>query len=497
MLTQSQQLQSYYLALFGRAADPDGLAYWQGMLDSGSVNVEEVLTLMLQSDEFADQAGGFFQPGNVEWVDLVYERLFARQAESEAISYWSGQAAVGHDSATLLKALMASASVFDVEAMDAYSSIANFYSTHVSAVDYDPSQQLVLDGFRSNEQLYDDLHALDEAYAELRLDIAGESLEGRPLYTASVGEGGRQLMIVTQQHGDEPTGTEAAMLLLEWLSGDSETAQALREQVTVTVMPRVNPDGFERWEKLLAGELDPELTTHPRRNSADIDLNRTWDAQEVLDFSLIPETVAMRSVIASVQPDLILDYHNQNNYLNEREELETLSLLWPTNESVSESVTAFSQQSAVALLDGASRFDYGYISLFPGGDTPQIARNGAAIDGVPTLLVEQRGLEEFQLKALEGLALDFDAVSSAVTLEGLLGMLGVLEALAKDGFESIDPSMAELIPDRGTRAPFDELYAAANPMQEELSSQMLAVLSEQEASAAFAGINEFSYSEIA
>ena len=81
------------------------------------------------------------------------------------------------------------------------------------------------------------------------------------------------------------------------------------------------------------------------------------------------------------------------------------------------------------------------------------------MDGMPALLIEQRGLEEFELKALEGLALDFDAVASALTLEGVLSMVGVMQALGKDGFETIDPELAQLLPERGERTPFDEVFS--------------------------------------
>ncbi len=202
---------------------------------------------------------------------------------------------------------------------------------------------------------------------------------------------------------------------------------------------------------MVLGNSDPETTLDPRRNSADVDLNRTWDSSEIIDSSLIPETLAVRQVLEIFQPDLILDYHNQNNYLNDMGELETMSILWPTNDSVEPSVTAIAQQAAIALSQGVDLFDYGYLSLFPGGDAPQIGRNGIAIDGTPTLLIEQRGLEEFELKALEGLALDFDAVASALTLEGVLSMVCVLNALGRDGFETIDPALALLIPERGER----------------------------------------------
>ena len=68
--------------------------------------------------------------------------------------------------------------------------------------------------------------------------------------------------------------------------------------------------------------------------------------------ALIPETLAVRNVLEAFQPDLILDYHNQNNYLNETGELETMSILWPTNDGVEPAVTATAQQAAIALSQG-------------------------------------------------------------------------------------------------------------------------------------------------
>lgn len=475
MLTPSQQLQSYYLAMFGRAADPEGFAYWFDKLSTDTLTLEGIAEQMLQSEEFASQREVLVQLEDNGWVNEVYQRLFAREAEAEGVSYWSEQAQNGHSAQAILLDMMSFAKDTDAEALNAYASVAEFYSSSVSSEDYDPQQTLVQEGFRSNQQLYQDLEALAATYDTLSLAQAGESVEGRPLYSATVGEGSHKLMIVTQQHGDEPVGTESAMHLLEWMSGDSEAAQSLREQVTLTVMPRVNPDGFERWEQLVSGNSDPETTLDPRRNSADIDLNRTWDSGEAIDPALIPETLAVRNVLAAFQPDLILDYHNQNNYLNETGELETMSILWPTSDGVEPSITATAQQAAIALAQGVELFDYGYLSLFPGGDAANIGRNGIAMDGTPALLIEQRGLEEFELKALEGLALDFDAVASALTLEGVLSMVGVMQALGKDGFETIDPELALLLPERGERTPFDELYAeeieggvdvaAANSMQ--------------------------------
>lgn len=479
-LAMQQSVQAFYLSLFGRAADPEGYKYWVSQLDSGAVELDGVLSAMLQSSEFSERREALLASDGERWISEIYQSVLGREVEKEGADYWTSLLSEGVAPQTIIQSILAAASGTDNEALVASTSIAKFYSENVTNSEYNADQQLIQQGFRSNEQLYTDLTALDANYETLSLSQVGQSVEGRPLYSATVGEGPRKLMIVTQQHGDELTGTEASMHLLEWLSGDSDAAQALREQVTLTVMPRVNPDGFARWEGLVAGELDPATTLDPRRNAEDIDLNRTWDSSEAIDASLVPETTAVREVVQAFQPELILDYHNQNNYINEAGELETLSVLWPTNENVGPTITATAQQAAVAISQGLDDFDYGHLSLFPGGDSPQIGRNGIAIDGTPVLLIEQRGLEEFELKSLEGLDLDFDAVASAIVLEGVLSMLGVIEAMGQGDFDSLDPLLATLIPDRGERINFDDIYAEeiawdddiAQPVQENIAAEL-------------------------
>lgn len=462
-LSMQQSLQAFYLGLFGRAADPEGFDYWASQVESGAITLDGVLVEMLRSDEFAAIRDESLSNEASEWIEEIYENFFGRDVDDEGAAYWSSLVSDGLSSQDLIQNIIMSVAPTDREALDATTSIARFYTDSITEDDYDQEQPLIQQGLRSNDQLYGDLGELDATYDTLALSQVGESLEGRPLYNATVGDGDRKLMIVTQQHGDEPTGTEASMLLLEWLSGDSETAQALRDDITVSVMPRVNPDGFERWEQLVAGEAELEDTIDPRRNSADVDLNRTWDSSEVIDPETIPEAMAVRQVLEAFDPELVLDYHNQNNYVNEAGDLETMSVLWPTNELVETEITSTAQQAAVALSQGLEDFDFGYLSLFPGGDTPQIARNGLGIDGVPALLIEQRGLEEMEVATTGGLDTDYSALSSALILEGMLSMLGVSTAMANDELEQIDPDLASLLPDRGERIPYEDIYLDGAP----------------------------------
>lgn len=448
----SQQIvQSLYLSLLGRAADPEGLEHWVGELENSSIDT--LGDNFIQSSEFMTSPAAESSDG---FVRSLYYNLFDRQADKAGLDYWTAQLEQGNlDKNALARTMIDTASDADQEAYDAKLAIADHYTAQVTQDTYDPDQALTFPNLHSNDELYADLNRLDNDYDSLALEQVGASLAGNPLYKAEVGSGEKRVMIITQQHGDEPLGTEASLHLLEFLAGDSPLAQSIREEVTVTVMPRVNPDGFARWERQVAGE---QGVLDPRRNEANIDLNRSYDPNEAFDASQAPEAAAVMQVLDAFQPDLLLDYHNQNNYRSDEGSLDTMSIRWPTNPDVDPAVSETGQQAAVAIANSLEAFDHDQLTLFPGSDNPAIARNGVALDGTPTLLIEQRGLQEMGELAL-GLDLDYSALASALTLEGLLSMKGVIRAIADDSFDSLDPMLAEQIPDRSESIDFAELYS--------------------------------------
>ncbi|WP_280806670.1 M14 family zinc carboxypeptidase [Stutzerimonas chloritidismutans] len=82
----------------------------------------------------------------------------------------------------------------------------------------------------SNNQLYDQLNALSRRFPDaLRLEQAGSSNEGRPIWLARLSNSDKPaVMITTQQHGNEPHGTEAAVNLIKRLaSGGALSRQVL------------------------------------------------------------------------------------------------------------------------------------------------------------------------------------------------------------------------------------------------------------------------------
>lgn len=94
------------------------------------------------------------------------------------------------------------------------------------------------------------------------------------------------VLIVAQQHGNEPAGSEAALVIAERLSGGD--LKPLLDRINVLIVPRANPDGAEAFV---------------RDTSVNIDMNR--------DHLLLrtPEARAIALVAREYQPDVVIDAH--------------------------------------------------------------------------------------------------------------------------------------------------------------------------------------------
>ena len=93
----------------------------------------------------------------------------------------------------------------------------------------------------------------------LRLELVGKSQQGRdiPLLQLSPPSGFQHnrptVLILGQQHGNEPAGGEAALALAEQLV---TTQRSLLERVNVLILPRANPDGAQNFMRATANGLD-------------------------------------------------------------------------------------------------------------------------------------------------------------------------------------------------------------------------------------------------
>jgi hypothetical protein len=102
-------------------------------------------------------------------------------------------------------------------------------------------------GWTDHAQLGERLAQIEATSSgRVEVDVIGKSHRGREIYAARVGTGDRVLLVTSEIHGNEKTGTEALLQMLRTL-GSSNTAQAeaVRDGVTIVAVPKFNPDGAE------------------------------------------------------------------------------------------------------------------------------------------------------------------------------------------------------------------------------------------------------------
>ncbi|HUF22636.1 MAG TPA: M14 metallopeptidase family protein [Vicinamibacterales bacterium] len=122
---------------------------------------------------------------------------------------------------------------------------------------------------------------------------AGRSTEGRAIYHVQAGRGPMPVLLWSQMHGDEPTATSALLDVFAYLDrhrGEPHVARMLR-QLTLHVVPMLNPDGAERFQ---------------RRNAQGIDINR--DALALVT----PEGRLLKQLRDEFEPAVGFNLHNQS-----------------------------------------------------------------------------------------------------------------------------------------------------------------------------------------
>lgn len=146
-----------------------------------------------------------------------------------------------------------------------------------------------------HRQLGNFLHELVRAApSRVTLGRAGNSAEGRTLYTLRLGrEGGRRVLVWARQHGDEPDCTAALCCVLRELTSSDGNAltEEILDKLDIVVFPMVNPDGVARFT---------------RESSHGIDLNR--DAVALAT----PEAQALFRLKEEFEPEFCFNLHDMS-----------------------------------------------------------------------------------------------------------------------------------------------------------------------------------------
>ncbi|MDX1900386.1 MAG: M14 family metallocarboxypeptidase [Gammaproteobacteria bacterium] len=225
----------------------------------------------------------------------------------------------------------------------------------------------------------------------LRTRSAGVSQEGReiPLLIFSKPTQSQKptVLIVAQQHGNEPAGGEAALAVAWQLT--QTLYSSLLDKVNIIIVPRANPDGAAHFVRNLANGYN---------------LNR--DHLELVT----PEARAIAKVFVEYQPDVVLDCHEFTVAVRW---LEKFSLLQKYDGLLQSATT---MNLPAALNDISLRFYYPAInrafdqkhlthSLYyttshdvqnkivsMGGIVPDTSRNIAGLRNAISFLLETRGV---------------------------------------------------------------------------------------------------------
>jgi len=163
-----------------------------------------------------------------------------------------------------------------------------------------------------------------------KYEIIGKSVEGRKIEAFTYGTGKKHIVFVGGMHGGyEWNSVLLAYRLIDYLNVNPEVVS---KNLTVTVIPSVNPDGVyavvgkEGRFTATDASTDKETLASGRFNAHEVDLNRnfgckwkpksTWQTKTVsagpTPFSE-PETAAIKKFVSENNPAAVIFFHSQSN----------------------------------------------------------------------------------------------------------------------------------------------------------------------------------------
>lgn len=326
---------------------------------------------------------------------------------------------------------------------------------------------------------------------------------GRKIPYIVVGNGPTAALIIAQQHGNEMETSDSAVNMIRTLSNNSQSSQAIRNALTVVVMPRVNVDGFDGENADGSGitdangnrtpwrqNYDPRYTVNPLpafyQRGRGYDINRyhafrpecpldnpNWpdimagvtSCEKVdidsrapsYDYRLgnpVPEAKNVRWLNDQFRPVVALDMHHQGTPVTDGQ-MVTGSTLYPTALATAQRLQAVDQNALARFLAGQTmakrvvvliaqtlgQYPYATLTRYPGGTEPGISRNAYGLLGSGSVLLELRG----------GIGTKSGGYIQKI---GYHASMAIVEQLARDpSLSSFDPAQADVlvVPANGVR----------------------------------------------
>ena len=288
---------------------------------------------------------------------------------------------------------------------------------------------------------------------------------GRRIPIVTIGSGDRGMVIIANQHGDEFTVSNSALEIIRALTSNAKGSKAIRDELTVTVIPRVNVDGFDAtttgrpWRE----NVDP-FTCSPcpafYANNRGYDINRyhsylksdpnddpnTGPVAVGQGDNPVPEARTVRAAYDAAgggdEVEVVLDLHHQGSYVDPDGSMVTAATTWPNAFATADALgirPAFdedvetSKKVVSTLLTATDGKGYANFSRYPGTTPPGISRNAYGLLGSASVLIEVRG--------------DIAQKSSGYLAKtAYVASASVIDALADGSLYGADVGIAEALP---------------------------------------------------
>jgi hypothetical protein len=263
------------------------------------------------------------------------------------------------------------------------------------------------------------LRAVSDRRPELfAVETVGTSVEGRAIEMATVGHGPRRVLLWSQMHGDEPTATAALFDIFEYLDrhSDADDVRRMLSGLTLYVIPMLNPDGAERFQ---------------RRNAQGIDVNR--DAL----LAQSPEGRALKAVRDRFNPSVGFNLHNQNwrTSVGAPPKPASISLL-SVAYNVSNDENAgrkLTKKLCAVIRDALEPFASGQIGRYDDDFEVRAFGDNLTLWGTPVVLIETGPYPSSQ-------------PDPPLVRMNFVAILSALDALATGRVDRADPSRYESLP---------------------------------------------------
>jgi hypothetical protein len=200
----------------------------------------------------------------------------------------------------------------------------------------------------------------------------GRSQEGRGIHAVTIGQGSKHVLMWSQMHGDEPTATLALMDILHFLTSSQQEkwVQHMLGQLTMHIIPLLNPDGAERVQ---------------RRTASGIDMNR-----DALDLAT-PEAKLLRDAQRRWKPVFGFNLHDQGvSSVGNTTDVAAMSFLAPAldEKKLKPPVRLKAMRIAALISKALDQFASGHLAAYDDTFEPRAFGDNMQRWGTSTVLLE-------------------------------------------------------------------------------------------------------------